>query len=134
MLTKSDLKSRLDFLRIDETIRKDLRNFAAIAETVLPDVLERFYAHIDRHPEIARFFSDSKQKEFAASRQFQHWKVILSGEFGDDYINSVAKIGATHARIGLEPQYYLGGYAFLVEEMLSDVQKHYSHKRELKKD
>ena len=45
---------------------------------------------------------------------------LFSGRFDADHFASVRKVGLTHSRIGLEPQWYIGGYAFILT-MLLDV-------------
>ena len=134
MLEKNEIGTRLSFLRLDTETLSDLRKFASLAEDLLPDVLKRFYVHISAHPDIAEFFKSQERIDFAASRQFEHWRMILSGEFGPAYIESVAKVGATHARIGLEPQFYLAGYTFLVNEVLTQAQEQMASKKGLSRD
>lgn len=133
MLNETSLKERLDFLRLDTETLRDLRAIAPVAENILPDVLKQFYTHVGKHPDVAKFFTGQDRIEHAASRQFAHWKRILTGEFGTEYLTSVEKIGNVHARIGLEPQYYLGGYTFLIEETLSEAQALYSDKKGMSK-
>jgi methyl-accepting chemotaxis protein len=43
---------------------------------------------------------------------------LFSGRFDADYFASVKKIGLTHSRIGLEPRWYIGGYAFILNRLL----------------
>ena len=133
MLNEVSLKQRLDFLRLDENTLNDLRDITPIAEKILPNVLRQFYMHLGKHPDIAKFFSGQDRIEHAATRQFEHWRQILRADFGPTYLTSVEKIGNVHAKIGLEPQYYLAGYTFLIEEALTDAQAHYSDKKGLSK-
>lgn len=43
----------------------------------------------------------------AQSPQADHWRIIAEGQFSE----GVRPIGETHARLGLEPQWQIGGYA-----------------------
>ena len=54
----------------------------------------------------------------AQSRQARHWGVISEGQFGDEYARGVRAIGETHARLGLEPRWYIGGYALVLEQLI----------------
>lgn len=121
MLTNNQLLERLNFIRLDDDTRRDLKSFGPMASELLPEVLKSFYKHISHHPQVSRYFESSSMIDHAASRQAAHWRGILSAEFGQDYLNSVAKIGATHARIGLEPELYVAGYAHLIDDMLDLV-------------
>lgn len=129
MSNELNIKQRLEFIRLDTATLDSLRSIRPIAEELLPDILRAFYTHISQHDEIARFFQDKKMIDFAASRQSEHWSMILSGNFGTDYVTSVEKIGQTHARIGLEPQFYLSGYTFLIDEMLDCVQERFTGRK-----
>ncbi|MAF58688.1 MAG: chemotaxis protein [Ponticaulis sp.] len=134
MSTSTDLSSRLNFLRLDLETITTLRELRAPLEDILPDVLRDFYAHVAKYPEIERFFDSKERLDFAANAQFRHWKVILTGDFSPEYIKSVKTIGTVHARIGLEPQFYLAGYTFLVDETLRRLGAKFVNKRKLTVD
>lgn len=134
MSTSTDLSSRLNFLRLDLETITTLRELRAPLEDILPDTLRDFYAHVAKYPEIERFFDSKERLDFAANAQFRHWKVILTGDFSPEYIKSVKTIGTVHARIGLEPQFYLAGYTFLVDETLRRLGAKFVNKRKLTVD
>lgn len=48
-----------------------------------------------------------------------HWVNISDGNFNDEYVGKVRTIGTIHARIGLEPQWYIGGYAIILDHLIS---------------
>ncbi|WP_293610298.1 globin-coupled sensor protein [Ponticaulis sp.] len=125
------LVSRLKFLRLDTTAIATLHKMSATVQEILPGVLEQFYTHVAQHPEVAQFFDSSDRIKFAANRQTEHWKMILKGTFSEDYISSVQQIGSVHARIGLEPQYYLAGYTYLIDETMKLVMKKLSDRKGL---
>jgi methyl-accepting chemotaxis protein len=57
----------------------------------------------------------------AQSAQHRHWGFIARGEYQGDYLKNVRQIGETHARIGLEPRWYVAGYALVLEQLLTAV-------------
>ena len=57
----------------------------------------------------------------AKGAQARHWAIAAAAEFNDDYISGVKKIGQAHARIGLEPRWYIGGYALVMEQVVSAI-------------
>jgi methyl-accepting chemotaxis protein len=83
--------------------------------------LEGFYAQVRRTPQVKAFFKDEAQIGGAARAQQGHWANIASGKFDHDYVAAVRAIGQTHARIGLEPRWYIAGYAMICEALLSGV-------------
>ncbi len=134
MSTSTDLSSRLNFLRLDTETTNTLRELRAPLEDILPDVLRDFYAHVAKYPEIEKFFDSKERLDYASNAQFRHWKVILTGDFSPEYIKSVKTIGTVHARIGLEPQFYLAGYTFLMDEALRRLGAKFVNKRKLTVD
>jgi len=83
-----------------------------------------FYEKIKITPEVQKFFSSQNMMQSAQSLQEKHWAVIASAKYDADYLNSINRIGQTHARIGLEPRWYIGGYALVLEQLIHIVMKH----------
>jgi len=54
----------------------------------------------------------------AKKRQQEHWGNLSGGNFDQSYVNGVTAVGRTHARIGLEPRWYIGGYALVMSELV----------------
>ena len=118
MTTNNDLSQRMSFMRLDEPSGRALRSIKPIIERSLPGALETFYGQVRQYPEVKRFFSDDRAIESAGTRQQRHWGNISSADFNDDYVRSVRTIGHVHARIGLEPRWYIGGYALITEQLI----------------
>lgn len=83
--------------------------------------LDRFYTKVRAVPETAKFFSSEAHIHHAKSMQLKHWSRIASGTFNEDYTNAVTAIGRTHARLGLEPRWYIGGYALMLDGIVKAV-------------
>jgi methyl-accepting chemotaxis protein len=60
----------------------------------------------------------------AKNKQVEHWSIILRGDFSQEYVTSVRRIGQTHARIGLEPRWYIAGYSFIMERVVALIARH----------
>ena len=54
----------------------------------------------------------------AKEKQVGHWAAIVGAEFDSKYGQNVRTIGNTHARLGLEPRWYIGGYALVLEQLI----------------
>ena len=120
-MTSTEHSERLNFLGIDDEICDALRLLKPIAEKEIDAVLDEFYAHIKKWPDVAGFFEGTDHMSQAKDKQARHWLNILSGKFDDSYVNSVRAIGQAHHRIGLNPRWYIGGYAYLVAGLLKAV-------------
>ncbi len=130
-------RERLDFLKITEDTKSALREMKPAIEQRLPPVLESFYRHLGACPEVARHFSDHRHMMHARDKQVAHWASILTGRFDDDYVESVTRIGRTHNKLGLEPRWYLGGYAAIttdvVDSMIDDLDAEHGEKTRVKR-
>lgn len=104
------------FLGIDEETRKDLRDIWKVIEPSLPDIIKRFYAHLGREEHLRKLIGNQQERLLKA--QTDHWERLFSGRFDDDYVRSTRRIGLVHNKIGLEPTWYIGGYAFVLNELV----------------
>jgi len=119
MTTSADgLHDRLDFIGLDAAASSRLRSMQDFIAKSIGPALDTFYAKVRQTPDVARFFSDERHMSGAQSRQADHWRIITEGRFGAEYAEGVRKIGETHARLGLEPQWYIGGYALVLEQLI----------------
>jgi methyl-accepting chemotaxis protein len=124
-MTQSDrLRTTLRFNQIDAETSSTLRENAALIRGMLPKLIDRFYIHLTAHPEASAFFRDKAHMGHARERQLEHWSLILDGKFDESYAASVRRIGEAHARIGLEPDLYIGGYSFLLTALNDAVGEH----------
>ena len=103
------ISSRLAFMEMDAAQRATLSGNGALIRSAIGKALDRFYARVRATPETARFFASPEHMRSAQTAQEGHWNHLATGQFDAQYHQSVRRIGATHARIGLEPRWYVGG-------------------------
>jgi methyl-accepting chemotaxis protein len=109
---------QLRFFQLDATARERLRQFRIVLEPKLPGVLDGFYAHLRGWPQMMKSFTDEASIARARKAQAAHWLRLFSGAFDEDYFVSVRRIGEAHARLGIEPGWYIGAYGFALAELL----------------
>jgi len=129
MSDQKNLQDRLSFMKIDGKAQAALLKAQDTIEKALPGSLDAFYDQIRRFPDVAKFFSSESHISGAKSAQARHWANISSGRFDRTYVDSVQRIGATHARIGLEPRWYIGGYALVLEGLVGAIIMDHEAKR-----
>ena len=115
------IERRLDFMGLDEQGRAGIRSLKGLIERELPHGLDKFYAQLRNSPEVKRFFSSDEHIARAKGAQMGHWVNISDGNFSEDYVGKVRTIGSVHARIGLEPRWYIGGYAIIVDHLIKSA-------------
>ncbi|MGP3695874.1 protoglobin domain-containing protein [Rhodobacter sp. NSM] len=114
-----ELQTRLEFLGLDEAAQARLSEHRAIFLSAVEQSLTDFYGKVSDTPEAAGHFRDASRMDHARARQYGHWARIVSGSIGAEYVTEASRVGRTHARIGLEPRWYLGGYALILEKAVS---------------
>lgn len=116
-----DLKGRLAFMQVDANNLEEIRQVKSVVERELPVALDKFYDQVRSTPQVARFFSNDGHIVKAKGAQIGHWGAISTAKFDDRFAENVRRIGLTHARIGLEPRWYIGGYALIIEHLIKSI-------------
>lgn len=115
------LSKKLAFFNIGEN---DFARFPLIAAALrrhAPPALDRLYDQISATPETARFFGSRSMMTHARDKQIEHWAGMFSGKVGKTYFDSAERIGNIHSRIGLEPGWYIGAYATVLENIVNKM-------------
>eukprot|EP01035_Chromulina_nebulosa_P059468 gene59468-81398_t len=115
------LGERLDFMKLDASSRDAIRTLRPLIEREIKPALDVFYAQVKSFPETRKFFSSESHIAGAADRQQQHWSIIAAADYGENYVRGVRTIGQVHARIGLEPRWYIGGYNALMSGLVDAI-------------
>jgi methyl-accepting chemotaxis protein len=123
-LADGNLNRRLEFMGIGSAEQATIRELKPVIEKALPAALDAFYAKIRRAPEIAGLFADERRIAAAKSRQADHWALIASARLDGAYVEAAGAVGQTHARVGLEPSWYLGGCTLVLDRLVEAVLEH----------
>ncbi len=119
MGSQGDISERLAFLSLGDEDRRLVRAFRPIIQSHIDEILTDFYRHLRSFPAVASFFGDDVAVARAKAAQTRHWVRLFSADFNDEYMASVREVGRTHNRIGLHPQWYVGGYARVLAQLLA---------------
>jgi methyl-accepting chemotaxis protein len=114
-----DLTERLNFFGYTPS---SYRAFPAVKRAIgryAPKALTKLYSLIGSTPYTAAFFKSEQSLAHARSKQLSHWTELFSRPIDQAYQARAEVIGNVHARIGLSPTWYIGGYAQMLEVMLS---------------
>jgi methyl-accepting chemotaxis protein len=110
-----DRETRLRFMHIDAGTGETLREFWKKVQGALPEILEGFYQHITKEPQLAKLIGNDIPRLKKA--QGSHWERLFNGRFDQEYMQGVRTIGLIHNKIGLEPRWYIGGYNFVLSRL-----------------
>tara|TARA_R110002020_G_scaffold39991_3_gene118315 strand:+ start:4390 stop:5898 length:1509 start_codon:yes stop_codon:yes gene_type:complete len=118
---KSEIADKLKFVAMGEDQRAALRTLKPQIERSVGPALDRFYREAMSNPETSRHFRDQSHIDHAKQKQVDHWVMISTGQFDQTYIDGVTRIGKVHAKLGLEPKWYIGGYSLILEELITNI-------------
>ena len=118
-----ELKKKLAQFQLDGSDTDTLREVGRLLIPELDTVLKAFYARALRDPDTAAFFVTPDRVDFARNAQKKHWSRLLTGDFGDDYLASVDRIGRTHARINLPLDTYMSAYSLATSDLIAALFK-----------
>ena len=120
------IEERLRFLNIDHNALSELRNAKDILEPAMDEMLDRFYSHILGEPELQALFVDQDSIDRARSAQKNYWlKTLFDGQYDNAYFDKAAQIGRVHARVGLTPNWYIGGYCQMLDQFIELISSKY---------
>lgn len=121
------MEERLRFLNIDHNDISELRNAKDILEPAMDEMLDRFYAHILREPNLQVLFVNEDTMDRARSAQKNYWlKTLFDGQYDNTYFEKAAQVGRIHARVGLTPNWYIGGYCQMLGQFIELISNKYS--------
>ena len=118
---EAQIAKKLSFFRIG---RDDFARFPGIAEALekhAPAALDSLYDQIAATPDTAKFFTSRQGMQHAREKQIEHWAGMFRGQADQAYFRSAEVIGNVHARIGLEPGWYIGAYAAVLERVITGM-------------
>lgn len=98
-----------------------LQGLRPLMRGAIPIALDALYERILAYPETAWFFPDEATLSSVKDRQRSHWERIFEAQFDEDYAGGARRVGEAHARIGLNPSKYIGGYATVLQHMVEAI-------------
>ena len=118
MSANAKLDQRMAFMRFDERSRAHLRTIKPVVDSEISAALGKFYSQVRLFPDTRMKFRDDAHMASAERAQAAHWRRIVQAEYGESYVRDVERIGRAHADADIAPQWYIGSYALVVEEMV----------------
>jgi methyl-accepting chemotaxis protein len=106
-----EIERRKRFLRLTEADAQRLAGLRELAETSNSTVVERFYELLLSNPETRAHFQSEQHVERLKQTQSQYFLRLFGGRYDAEYVEDRLKVGRAHERIGLGPQWYVGGYS-----------------------
>lgn len=120
-MSHEQLKERLDFYGFARLSPATFNGVSRALKQRLDRALDGFYRTIAQRPELSAFFSNPQQMAKAKALQAEHWQAVFRDGVDDRFHSRAVRIGNVHARIGLEPKWYVGAYGLVLEELITAI-------------
>jgi len=108
-----DFTARLEYYQLSGEGSR-FRRIARRLKRPLDSALEKLSIKIATNPRLSGFFRDAEHTRGAISLLRQHWMRLFAEGPTEEYFGRATKIGHVHAKIGLEPKWFVGSYAMIL--------------------
>jgi methyl-accepting chemotaxis protein len=119
-MSEISLHQRTEFFGIDPR-DPAFKGVSRALSARLDTTMDAFYSMIRQRPDLAAYFENTGQMDAAKSKQAEHWKSVFRDGLDGRFEERALKIGAVHARIGLQPHWYIGAYAMVLDELVTEI-------------
>ncbi|WP_342555125.1 globin-coupled sensor protein [Paenibacillus sp. FSL R7-0652] len=106
----AERQKQLDYVGLDVGDLRLLADHRPVFKKVVEEVVDHFYEHIGRYPELMELIDRFSNIDRLKETQRMYWLSMTDGIVDDAYIEQRITIGLVHSRIGLTANYYLGAY------------------------
>ncbi|QIQ87808.1 globin-coupled sensor protein [Erythrobacter sp.] len=119
-MNTSELTERLDYygLKAKDPVYQSVSRSIARA---MEGALDGFYREVAGRGDLAAKFTDPGSMERARKAQARHWQSAFTDGLDDTFLKRSDHIGSVHARIGLEPKWYVGSYARILDDLVTQM-------------
>jgi len=118
-------EEQIGFFRVTAQDRQALRELAPRLVPLLPKVIDCFYDTLGAFPATRMFFTSPAVVENLKTVQLEYFTDLFFNPFNLENIQKRKNIGNTHVRIGLQPKWYIGGYALYSQYLFAILRQIY---------
>jgi signal transduction histidine kinase len=109
-LEDAERASRLAFLEISDRERELLSELGTVLAPHLGEIVERWYEFLLGRPETSGLLSRALVQHRLKASQLAYFQALFEAKHDRAYFEDRVRIGLVHARVGLEPPWYMGAY------------------------
>ena len=114
----ADFLRRQAFLDFTEADVAELQALHVLLSDVAPGFVDAFYEHLGRFEEMRALIEPPGVIERLKHAQRDYFHSLTAGPYDGAYLQRRTAIGMAHARVGLAPAWYLGGYSHYLAGLL----------------
>ena len=120
-LDNAEIARRKAFLGFGAQDARLLREKHECLQEARARFIDAFYAHLLRFDSTRELIATPELQARLRHKQSDYFDRLSAGDYGTDYVLDRLRVGLTHQRVGLDPQWYLGAYCKYLTELLPEV-------------
>ncbi|QXE03272.1 globin-coupled sensor protein [Terribacillus sp. DMT04] len=113
-----ELKKQLDMINLTEEDLRILTQLEPVICQEIDKIVSSFYQNIMNQENLLHIIESNSTVERLKGTLRQHIQEMFNGRVDHDYIEKRKRIAFIHAKIGLEPKWYMGAFQDLLQQML----------------
>lgn len=117
-LMQKQVGSQLKFVGLVEEDIANLVEMRPIMEKHAPKIVEAFYEKLQEMPNLVHIINKHSTINKLKETLIQYLLDMVSGNINEEYVIRRKVIGNVHNRIGLFPEWYIGAYTLIQNEVL----------------
>jgi heme-based aerotactic transducer len=117
-LLNSTEAPKVKFVGLTEEDLQRLVSIQPIFNKYVKDIVASFYARLSEMPSLLNIINNHSSVDQLRQTLERYLLDMVSGEIGQDYIVRRKIIGSVHNRINLFPEWYIGAYTLIQNEVL----------------
>ncbi|MFS0560390.1 globin-coupled sensor protein [Terribacillus sp. 179-K 1B1 HS] len=119
-----ELRKQLDMIHLTAEDLRILINMQPLVYQEIDNIVSRFYHNITNQGNLLAIIEKNSSVDRLKQTLKRHIEEMFDGKVDGDYVEKRKRIALIHAKIGLEPKWYMGAFQDLLQQMLSIYEKH----------
>jgi len=125
-LTAAEREERLRFVGFGDTDARELKDTWPIVEPHVDRIVDAFCTNLSNHGTLLDIVARAGSSvDRLKAKQCGYLAEMFGGDYGEAYFQHRQAIGVVHGRIGLGPQWFLGGYALYTRLIVPLIMRHH---------
>jgi heme-based aerotactic transducer len=126
----SDLSKQLQMIQLTKEDLIIAKQLQPLIETKISSIVDQFYRNLEKEQSLMKIIQDHSTIERLKVTLMRHINGMFSGEIDKAFIEQRHRIAMIHARIGLQPKWYMCAFQDLLLSIMDILDENIVHKDE----
>jgi len=122
----TELERRRRYLLLEQEDLDRLSELRAEAHTLAKAHVDRFYDHLLANTNTRMHFRSERHIQNVKRTQTIYFSELFDGKCDVEYLRDRLRVGRTHERIGLDPEWYIGAYCLYMNQLFPMILRHHA--------